>query len=109
LLTVTSDSGALTVAVRTAPAQPPTRSTVIAAQYTVTNPAGAPVDGLALNVLPWMPAMAHGMSLTPEITAKGGGVYEIDNLEFAMPGTWELRTDFSGPVTDHATPSFQVQ
>jgi hypothetical protein len=106
LATVTSDSGQLTVAVRTDP-QPPSRG-VVAVRLTVTGADGAPMDGLALSVQPWMPEMAHGSSTTPSVTARGGGVYDLDDVYLAMPGTWQLRLTFDGPTPDHATPELQI-
>jgi hypothetical protein len=55
-----------------------------------------------------MPAMGHGSSVEPVTTAKGNGTYVLDNVYLFMAGHWELRTTFSGSVTDRATPSFDV-
>ena len=54
-----------------------------------------------------MPAMNHGSS-TPIVTAEGGGRYMATDVYFFMPGTWELRTTFTGATTDHAAPSITV-
>jgi hypothetical protein len=105
-VTATSDSSALVLAVRTSP-QPPSRGTN-EVQLTVTQASdGAPVDGLTLDVEPWMPAMDHGTS-TPTVTPQGGGVYLVTEVYLYMPGVWELRTSISGSVTDHATPQLTV-
>lgn len=94
--TVTSQAGDLEYAVRTAPSQPPTRGP-ISLLLTVTDAGGAPIDGLDLVVVPWMPAMGHGSSVTPSVTSRGEGDYLVSNLVLVMPGTWELR------VTSNAT------
>jgi hypothetical protein len=102
-----SDQGALVVAVRTSP-QPPSPGTN-AVELTVTSAAtGAPVDGLTLDVEPWMPAMGHGSS-TPTVTPQGSGVYLVTEVYFYMPGVWLLRTTFSGAVSDHVEPQLTVQ
>jgi hypothetical protein len=105
--TTPSDSGALVIAARTSP-QPPARGTNDV-QLTLTRASdGTPVDGVSLDVQPWMPAMGHGSS-TPTVTAQGGGVYLVTEVYFYMPGAWELRTSISGPTTDHATLQLTIQ
>jgi hypothetical protein len=105
--TVASDSGALNLEVRTAPDQPPSRGTA-SVEYRISTHAGAPQDGLDLTVLPFMPSMGHGASGKPTVSAKGDGRYVISGVELFMAGHWELRTDISGAVKDHAAPSFDV-
>jgi hypothetical protein len=104
--TTPGDLGALVVAVRTSP-QPPSRGTNDV-ELTVTSAAsGAPVDGLTVDVEPWMPAMGHGTA-TPTVTANGSGVYLVSEVYLYMPGTWLLRTTFSGEVSDHVEPQLTV-
>jgi hypothetical protein len=88
--TVASQAGDVLYEARTAPSQPPSRGQ-IALLLSVKDANGAPIDGLALEVTPWMPAMGHGASVTPSITARGDGDYLVNNLVLAMPGAWELR------------------
>jgi hypothetical protein len=105
--TTMSDSTALAIAVRTSP-QPPSRGTN-EVQLTVTRASdGTPVDGLMLDVEPWMPSMDHGTS-TPTVTPEGGGVYLVTEVYLYMPGLWTLRTSISGAMTDHAAPQLTVQ
>jgi hypothetical protein len=106
-VSVASDSGALRVAVRTSPSQPPPRGTC-EVEMTITDPSGAPVDGLALAVVPWMPAHGHGSSVKPSVAPEGQGKYLLSDVNLFMPGTWELRTSISGTVTDHVAPSLSV-
>jgi hypothetical protein len=76
-------------------------------QYIVTNASDAtPVDGLALSIVPWMPAMGHGTAITPTITELGDGVYQIDDVDLFMAGSWELRTTMPSA---YVAPSLQVQ
>jgi hypothetical protein len=95
------------VEMRTAP-QPPVAGVNEALIALTDTQTGAPVDGADIAVVPWMPAMGHGTSIVPTVTPQGDGKYLVTNLSFFMPGTWELRTTFSGAVTDHAVVSFQV-
>jgi hypothetical protein len=105
--TTTTSSGALRIELRTSP-QPPVRG-VGAAQFVVTRVAdGTPVDGLTVSVQPWMPAMNHG-AIRPTISSQGDGKYLVTELDLYMPGHWQLRTDLSGPLTDHVEPDFDIQ
>lgn len=107
LATVETEQGGLSIEVRTAPEQPPTRG-LIDVELTVTGPDGKPVDGLDLAVQPWMPQMGHGASTKPSIEAKGGGHYVVSDVAFFMPGRWELRTSIAGSTNDRATVNFQI-
>jgi hypothetical protein len=105
--TFATDQGKLDVELRLSP-QPPVAG-LDGVQYVVTDAAtGAPVDGLMIEMTPWMPAMGHGSSVTPQLTALGNGVYEFTDVSLFMPGEWQLRTKFSGQVVDSATPAFSV-
>ncbi len=109
LVTLPSDSGGRTVEVRTSPEQPPGRG-VSSVQLVIRDAGGAPVEGLALKVGPWMPEMGHGTSVVPTVTPQGHGVYLVSNVYFFMPGDWQLRTDVAAPgsPTDHVTADFQI-
>jgi hypothetical protein len=107
LATVETKQGGLSIEVRTAPEQPPTRG-LIDVELVVTGPDGEPVDGLDLAVQPWMPQMGHGASTKPSIEAKGGGRYVVSDVAFFMPGNWELRTSIAGAKNDSATVNFQI-
>jgi hypothetical protein len=107
LVTATSTHGTLSVAVRTSP-QPPSVG-IDEGELTVTDSTtGAPVDGLSLSVVPFMPAMGHGTSLVPTVTPLGHGKYQVENLELFMAGDWELRTSLKGSVTDTVNPVLYV-
>jgi YtkA-like len=109
LMTIASRSGQLQIDVRTAPQQPPSRG-VQAVQLVILDAMTlTPETGLSLAVLPWMPAMGHGASLTPSVQEGPPGTYVISNVDFFMPGTWEVRTNISGDaMTDYTAPSFQI-
>lgn len=105
----TFDVGALSVELRTAPTQPPTRG-VIGAELRVHDAAGAPKDGLAIDVVPWMVAHGHGSSVIPLVTPMGDGVYRIDRIQLAMPGTWQLRFSMKAADLDaQASTMLEVQ
>jgi hypothetical protein len=105
-LTTTGSADAVRVELRTSP-QPPSRGT-IAAQLVVTDAAdGTPRDGLDIAIRPWMPAMNHG-AIAPTVTPQGNGTYLVTDLDLYMPGHWQLRTNISGPVTDHVAPDFEI-
>jgi YtkA-like len=97
----------LAVEVRTSP-QPPARGT-IAVQLTVIDATSrAPLDGLTIRVVPWMPAHDHGTSLVPTVKAEGQGKYLVSDVDLFMPGHWELQTTLSGPLADYVAPAFDV-
>ena len=109
LSVLTSDAGKLHVELRTSPDQPPTTG-LESVELVVTNPASsAPVNGLSIAMTPWMPAHGHGTSATPILESKGSGHYVFTNVSLFMPGEWQLRTQFSGSVTDTCEPIVDVQ
>jgi hypothetical protein len=107
LVTLVSDGGNWTVSIETAP-QPPRKGSVDVT-YRITDGAGAPADGLDLQVLPWMPAHGHGTSVTPLVTPQGGGAYLASPVYLYMAGHWELRTQIQGgDIADSVVPAFDV-
>jgi hypothetical protein len=108
LETVASQSGWLHVAVRTCPNQPPLRG-LDTVEYTITDDAGVPQDGLALTALPFMAQMGHGTSAQDSVEPEGSGRYLIDDVYFFMAGSWELQTTFGGDGGDSVDPTFQIE
>jgi hypothetical protein len=107
---VTSDTGGYTVSVHSAPDAMPTRG-VNTLRLDVTRVAdGAPVSGLELDVVPWMPAHGHGASVKPTV-APGSvpGSYTVSNVALFMPGLWEIRTTIGGGAGGHDAPQFDVR
>jgi hypothetical protein len=108
IASVATSGSKLHVELRSAPSQP-LLSGLDCVELTVTDPStGAAVDGLDITMTPWMPAMGHGASVTPQLTALGGGKYVFTDVSLAMPGEWQLQTQFSGEVTDSVTTTFNV-
>jgi hypothetical protein len=105
-ITTTSDLGALRLEMRTWP-QPPAMGTN-ALELTITDRDGTPRDDLTVAVSPWMPAMNHGSSAIPTVMPEGHGKYLVTEVYLFMPGLWQLRTSFSGGVTDHVTPAVEI-
>jgi hypothetical protein len=104
--TIQSDTGALSIEVRTWPAQPPDRGES-AVQFTVVR-GGAPDSALAFTPELWMPDMDHGASTEPTVEIDGAGVYVFDACELFMPGRWQLRTTIAGDVDDSAVAEFEI-
>jgi hypothetical protein len=50
----------------------------------------APAKTQTIPADPYMPVHGHGGSTVPAITAMGGGLYSVGNLDFFMGGYWDL-------------------
>jgi hypothetical protein len=50
----------------------------------ITDASGAPMDGMAVSVRPWMPDHGHGTPVQAQITALEDGQYEIAPLNLFM-------------------------
>lgn len=108
---LTTEGGSFRIAVHSAPDAQPSRG-VNALRLVVTKVAdGTPAAGLAVDVVPWMPAMGHGASVKPSVTpGSEPGIYTVDNVNLFMPGLWEIRTTIGGAAQpDHATAQFEIQ
>jgi hypothetical protein len=104
--TQASASGQLRVDVRWSP-QPPSVGTA-AAELAIADASGAPVTGLGLAGILWMPAHGHGASVQPSLTEDAPGVFIATPLHFFMPGAWELRLTMSGSFDDTATIAIEL-
>lgn len=107
--TLQSKDGVYTVDVYSSPAQPPIRA-VCAFKYDVRfSDGGAPAPNLDVTVVPWMPAMNHGVSIAPTTKALSTpGSYEIDDVYLGMAGEYELESSIAGTVPDSVAPTFSV-
>ena len=97
-LTMASASGELSIGVWWSPPQPTVGYD--ATQLEITDTTGAPVTGLTLAIIPWMPAHGHGASVLPTVSEMAPGVYVATPLDFFMAGNWELMTAISRPTGD---------
>jgi hypothetical protein len=104
---IMSDQGKLKIDVSTAPEQPPSAG-VDGVELVLTDAkTGERVDKEEISLVPFMPTMGHGTDVIPELKAMGKGRYVFTNVNLYMPGKWQLRFKFSGPVTDSAAPELQ--
>lgn len=103
----TASTGAMKVAIETAD---PTHVVQGVNTWTlrITDPQGAPLDGLTVAVKPVMPDHGHGSSTIPQITALGGGRYRASAISLPMRGVWNVAIVVTGAVNDSATFTFCV-
>jgi len=106
---LTSQSGALHVEVASAPSESPIRGSNSIYFDVSASDGGAPVLGLAMHMVPFMPAMGHGSASEPSSSELGAGRYEFDDVLLTMPGVWELRTTIDGAESDYVAPRFDVR
>lgn len=109
MATATSASGMLRVSARTVDDAPPVRGANAFDVEIVRVADGGAVEGVALAVTPWMPAMGHGTSTRPVVSELGGGHHLVEGVNLFMPGLWELRVSLTGSVRDDAAPRFQIR
>ncbi len=107
--TVLSESGALDITWQCTSGDGPARGSNRFEHLVESTDDGAPVDGLTLSMVPFMPAMGHGSATVPTITSLGTGKFGVDDVVLAMPGVWELRTTISGPESDYAVLRVEVE
>jgi YtkA-like len=81
---------------------------VDAGEFTVKDANGAPINGLTLTVVPWMPAHGHGTAVKPVITETSPGIFVATRLYLYMSGHWDLRTTIGGADGDTATPDVDL-
>lgn len=86
---VSSEKGAFLATFSPEPNPPKTGENALA--ISLVDAEGAAVTGAVLEVEPWMPAHGHGTSHEPVVSELGGGEYRADELDYMMPGYWELR------------------
>ncbi len=104
--TVASTSGALQVALRSVP-DPPVRGQNVG-QLTVTDGSGQPIDGITVEVLPFMPSHGHGTSEAVGVTDQGSGVFIANPLYLFMAGEWQIQMKFQGAIDDTATAIVEI-
>jgi hypothetical protein len=107
---VTSDANLYRITLFSAPDPQPSRGSN-SLRLVVTKIAdGSPVTGLAVDMVPWMPAMGHGASTKPSVeVGNEPGSYVATNVNLFMSGLWELRTSIGGETGDHATAQFDIE
>ena len=104
--TITSTSGGLRIGLRWSPSVPVRGEN--AAQLTFVDGLGQEIDGLTVDVVPWMPAHGHGTSVQPVTTATEPGVVVATPVYLYMSGEWQLRLTMSGALADSAVATVQI-
>jgi hypothetical protein len=104
--TLASSGGHLHVDVRWSPAVPAKGDD--AAQLVFSDDMGNPVDGLSVDVLPWMPAHGHGTSVQPVVDSMAPGVLIVSPVYLYMSGEWQLRITVNSPLDDTAVATVQI-
>jgi hypothetical protein len=98
----TTATGKISIALSTAPSQPPNAG-LDAVELILTDPTtGKPIDGETITLVPWMPLMGHGTDMIPYVQPMGNGRYVVRDVNLYMPGEWLLTFAFSGKVTESA-------
>jgi hypothetical protein len=108
---LTTNTGSYRIVLHSSPDAQPSRG-MNSLRLVVTKVAdGSPATGLQVGVVPWMPAMGHGASVTPTVQpGTEPGVYTVSNVYLFMPGLWEIRATIGGATPhDHATAQFDVR
>ena len=103
---MTSDSGALRIALHFAPQPTVVGSDAVLLSF--TDASGGAMSGLDLTVVAWMPAHGHGTSVDPTVTEMTLGTFVASPLYLSMPGSWELRMTTSGSADDTAKATFEI-
>ena len=106
---VASKSGNLTITMTSTPHDVPVRGKNQLKFEIREAETAVEVDGLELEMVPFMPAMGHGGPTLPAITPLGEGRYLFDDVSLPMPGLWELRTTISGSHSDSVVPLVEVE
>lgn len=106
---VTSASGMLQVEARTLDGEAPLRGVNAFDIEIARADSGEPLADAQVTLTPWMPAMGHGTSVKPAMTAVGEGHYHAQQVYLFMPGLWELRISIAGSVQDDAALRFQIR
>lgn len=88
-LSVRSNDGAIMASIEAATPELPARG-ANTWKVKFTDASGAPIDGAALSVEPFMPDHGHGSSVAPVVGVQSGGLYEVSKLTFMMPGVWRV-------------------
>ena len=108
-LSKTSMSGSFTVELTDANPAPPALGTN-AWKLRIKDANGNDVAGATVNISLYMPKHAHSQPGTVGDDKKGGGFYDITDLNLVMPGLFDITVEFTlpGGMTDSARFQFCV-
>ncbi len=88
-ISVKSATGALNFSLIDSNPAPPASGTNVWSMR-ITNTSGVSQLNVAADVVPFMPDMGHGTSVTPEMTANADGTYTVQPLYLFMAGVWTV-------------------
>lgn len=78
----------------------------------VLDASSTPMDGISLDITPFMPDHGHGTTVNADITpTQEAGTYDVNPVNLWMPGYWEITVDASddsGPL-DSAVFAFCIE
>jgi len=71
----------------------------------------APLTDADITVEVTMPAHGHSSSTIPVVRNLGEGRYDVDQVVFTMPGTWEVvwHVVTTSGIHDHQTYSYEIE
>jgi len=76
----------------------------------LTSASAEPVLGATVSVEPWMPAHGHGSAVVPQVSEIGAGEYRATQINYSMPGRWELRVVVTADgASDRLTVAYEVR
>lgn len=58
---------------------------------------GKPVEGAMIDVKLWMPDHKHGCTACPSVMDMGKGQYQVTEVDFFMPGIWQVTFTVTPP------------
>jgi hypothetical protein len=88
-LSATSANGLMKASFRDATPAPPAKNEN-SWTLKLTDAHGNPITGATLAVVPFMPDHGHGPPAQPLWMEMGGGSYIINQIDFFMPGIWQV-------------------
>lgn len=110
-VSVVGDEGVITAALMDASPAPPAR--YINDWTLAFSASGAQeLEGVEVEITPWMPDHGHGTAAPITIEALGGGLFTATGIDLFMVGYWEVHIDVSAPDgswSDRATFGFCVE
>ena len=100
---VTSSAGTFTIKLLDSSPGPPVKGNNVWNLEIDDASSGAPVDGLAIDVTPWMPDHNHGTSAAVGVMPAGGGDYTLMPIYLYMSGFWQVKMNLTATANDAGT------
>ncbi len=90
----TTDSKLFKIELRPEPSEPVVGTNAVLLAITDAR-SNAPVDGAAIEVIPWMTMHGHGSPKKPAVKPLGSGRYKVENIFYTMEGDWDLMVNIA--------------